>query len=386
MGNEIANSNNKTVREKVLKKAAVLATVASITGACAIGGQQPKESKALIGAIIGIITGIVSVTTGVATAVQDGVSQAEQARQAKLQAEEEARLRREAEEQERIRVALESSGNNVRIDQQLQQDTETSSTVKEIDISIANNDELMSNNSSRVSMYTTGINRVSIPKGISVGGFGASSSSEKNTSDKDNVNSAENNQTTIEDGQNVDSADKNDNSIVDDVVNDNIQEDVSEISDSDVNDMGTISGGVTSGSNTIGSNIVRFNIKDLDIDDGFSGNSISDIVKEEVFAGGLGLIDGYDSSSEEEEYVEIDESMLMSEEDAQEHMLVKEGLLSVEDLIILDFGIRSGAINEEILSAMYENGDINDEYYKGAISLMNQIYDEIAQDSEDKLS
>lgn len=367
MGNVNANSNDKTMREKVLKKAAMLATVASITGACAVGAQQPKESKALIGAIIGIITTVVSVGAGIASSVQSGVAQSEQDRQARLQAEEEERARKQAEEEERIRVALESSENNVRVAQQISAQAESANTAKEIDISIANNDELMAKSASRVSMHTTGVNRVTGPKDINVGGFGSSDE----VVESEEISQSEDENILVE----------NEEMNVENIENENIYEETQEISnETPRGSLVNISS--TSNSNESSSNIVRFSLSDLEADENFSSNSGSDVVKEEVVVHGVGLVDGYNSDSQiqEDEYVEIDESMLMSVEDAENHILVQEGFLTAEDLIILDFGIRNGAIDQEIIDTMYENGDISDEYYEGAIELMNEIYEELSQE------
>ena len=57
MGNvNVSTKADQSKRKGILKKAALLATVASITSAAAIGNQKPKESEALIGAIIGIVS------------------------------------------------------------------------------------------------------------------------------------------------------------------------------------------------------------------------------------------------------------------------------------------------------------------------------------------
>ncbi len=71
--------------------------------------------------------------------------------------------------------------------------------------------------------------------------------------------------------------------------------------------------------------------------------------------------------------VGVSDDMLMSTEDAENHHLVKDGYLSAEDLILLDFAIRSGAITGEILDIMYDNGDISDEYYGAGLSLIEEI-------------
>ena len=78
------------------------------------------------------------------------------------------------------------------------------------------------------------------------------------------------------------------------------------------------------------------------------------------------------------DYVEVDEDMLMSEKDAQNHRLVEEGFLSAEEIILLDFGIRNGTINEDVLNSMYESGEVSDEYYEGAMELLFEIYEELS--------
>ena len=107
------------------------------------------------------------------------------------------------------------------------------------------------------------------------------------------------------------------------------------------------------------SNIVRLSLKDVDFgSDEFNG------VIEQITTGG--------------DYVEVDEDMLMSEKDAQNHRLVEEGFLSAEEIILLDFGIRNGTINEDVLNSMYESGEVSDEYYEGAMELLFEIYEELS--------
>lgn len=326
MGNVSGNGKENTLRKKVLKKAAMLATVASITGACAVGGQKPKESEALIGAII------MAIVAGITTAASIGQSvyETESAKNMQNQAvkeqkrqEEEARKQAEREAEEaRIQAALEDPNYNVRLQEQDEEEGKT------IDMSSADNSAVLEQQQQEAMARARRRNSIkrptAPPKDVNVGGFGVEEEVEEVVTE-DIVN--------------------NEEEVVEDIVDDDVSytdESYEEFVESDSE-----------------SNIVRLSLKDVDFgSDEFNG------VIEQITTGG--------------DYVEVDEDMLMSEKDAQNHRLVEEGFLSAEEIILLDFGIRNGTINEDVLNSMYESGEVSDEYYEGAMELLFEIYEELS--------
>ncbi|AID45291.1 Helicase related protein [Candidatus Arthromitus sp. SFB-mouse-SU] len=398
MGNvNVSTKADQSKRKGILKKAALLATVASITSAAAIGNQKPKESEALIGAIIGIVSTVIGVATGIGQTAADIVSQQKAAEEAR-RAEEEAR--RQAEEQarqERMREQLETSAeHNVRLAEQEVSDS------KEINISIADNSSLQESQALGHAMRSKGglQKPSSPPKGINVGGFGASDEVEEN----DEI------QNIVEE----DASDEYVEEIVDDfveeihdeVVEESLQESfdvdnsVDESYESNEGEVvetkktETITKKINLNKNSLiqsnkksptkvetnvsnngisidignslddeddsPSNVIRFDINEKEDDDG--------IIYEEILINSGTNKNKYDGVE-----VGVSDDMLMSTEDAENHHLVKDGYLSAEDLILLDFAIRSGAITGEILDIMYDNGDISDEYYGAGLSLIEEI-------------
>lgn len=103
------------------------------------------------------------------------------------------------------------------------------------------------------------------------------------------------------------------------------------------------------------SNIVRFSLNDLDDDD------LDELISQ---------------TNSEEFFAELDVSSIMSEKEAMNHELVQLGYLSAEELILLDFGIRNGTIDQNILDEMLEQGIVTDEYYEGACYLIAGISEE----------
>ena len=347
----MGNSNvQNSSRKNILKKAAMLATVASITGAIGVGSQKPKESEALIGAIIGIISTVVSVGAGIGSSVAESNAQKEARRQAEAEARRQAEEERRRAEQEAREKALASAEHNIRVQQQEQASEEVG---KEINISAADNSALSEQQQqSATSSFSSSINRpTSVPKDINVGGFGAPA--EVTEQKVENIESVENEGNAVQDETEA---------ITQDVINESLDTVENNEYELSLNSM-----------NEIESNIVRFSIDDLELEDTFSDVDSSSVVYEDVVAHGLGIVGGEDNNVE---YVEIDESNLMSDEEAEQHILVQEGIFTSEDVILLDFGIRSGAITQEVLNIMYENQEISDEYYEGAVILMAQIYDE----------
>lgn len=383
---ERVNNTNETSRKKILKKAALLATAASITGAVTVGGQKPKESDALIGLIVTLVTTVVSVGAGIAqTAVSaDQQWRAEEA--AKKQAEEEAR-------QAKIREQLEnSSEHNVRVNQEAEEETG-----KEIDISIANNADLVNQGSqgSRSNGVKTNSGKLNKPpappKGIQVGGFGV----EDEVEEEEVVeNISEEVEENVELNEEVDNTEKQDE--VKDVTNETkppvIHTTTGETTQTNGNNK--VENTTQNTTNRIESNKQETqnkkpqnSLKDHTNKTGNSttpkfelsfeenSNDLSDeenVVYEDLVAHGVGVVGEFLS----EDAVEFDESMVMDEETALNHRLVQEGYLTSEELILYDYGIRVGAIDENILNTMYENGEISDESYAGAIELMYEIYEE----------
>ena len=342
MGNVSGNGKENTLRKKVLKKAAMLATVASITGACAVGGQKPKESEALIGAII------MAIVAGVTTAASIGQSvyETESAKNMQNQAvkeqkrqEEEARKQAEREAEEaRIQAALEDPNYNVRLQEQDEEEGKT------IDMSSADNSAVLEQQQQEAMARARRRNSIkrptAPPKDVNVGGFGVEEEVEEVVTE-DIVNNEEE---VVEEVVTEDIV-NNEEEVVEDIVDDDVSytdESYEEFVESDSE-----------------SNIVRLSLKDVDFgSDEFNG------VIEQITTGG--------------DYVEVDEDMLMSEKDAQNHRLVEEGFLSAEEIILLDFGIRNGTINEDVLNSMYESGEVSDEYYEGAMELLFEIYEELS--------
>ena len=354
MGNVSGNGKENTLRKKVLKKAAMLATVASITGACAVGGQKPKESEALIGAIItAIIMGITTAAsvgqsvyeTETAKNMQNKAIK-EQQRQERAAREAEERAKKEAEEQARreaeearIKAALEDPNYNVRLQEKEEEEGKT------IDMSSADNSAVLEQQQQEAmarARRRSNIKRPTVPpKDVNVGGFGVEEEVVEEVVTEDIVNNEEEivEEIVTEDIVN------NEEEVVEDIVDDDViytDEGYGEFVESDSE-----------------SNIVRLSLKDVDFDSHeFNG------VIEQITTGG--------------DYVEVDEDMLMSEKDAQNHRLVEEGFLSAEEIILLDFGIRNGTINEDVLNSMYESGEVSDEYYEGAMELLFEIYEELS--------
>lgn len=368
--NVSTNGNGKEngIRKKVLKKAAMLATVASITGACAVGGQKPKESEALIGCIIMAVVSAVGIASSVATSVYETESAknmqnqaiAEQKRQeeeARKQAEEEARrqaeeeARRQAEEAERARVeaALQSGTHNVRLQEQDEEQGKT------IDISSADNSAVLEQQQQEAlarARKRNSIKRpVAPPTDVNVGGFGVDDEEEV----QENISSdiLEN-----EIDEEIISEDISD--IQEEVYEEQETQEYEEVTDEESGD-------------SSGSNIVRFSLDDLSFENNDGEDGVTN-VKEELIAHGFGMV-----NEDYNDYVEIDENTLMSDEEAENHRLVKEGALTAEDIILLDFGIRNGTITEEVVNIMYESGEISDEYYEAAMELIFEIYEELSE-------
>lgn len=362
MSNAKGIEKENSARKKILKKAAMLATVASITGACAVGGQKPKESEALIGAIIAAITTVVSIGASIGQSVSDGV----QASNERAAAEEEARrqaeeARRQAEE-ERIRAALESAEHNVRLNK-----TEESAG-KTIDMSSADNSAVLEQQQQEAmarARRRSNIKRPTAPpKDVNIGGFGVEDEEEivndNFTGDTEVSNEVlEDNSYDQEENNNDYVTDDQRNGDIDQDYMDNQVEDVDYEEDTDVND---VSEREEENNN---SNVIKFNLNELGIDSNVSSKLNYDNKNKEI--------EGFDIYTDDEGYVEFDESMLMLESDAEEHLLVKTGMLTAEELILLDFGVRSGAITIDILDTMYESGDISDEYYEGAVRFIEDM-------------
>lgn len=339
-----------TARKKILKKAAMLATVASITGACAVGGQKPKESEALVGAIIAAITTVIGIGTSIGQSVSESV-QAGNARRAEEEAARQEARRQEEEarklaERQRIEAALESSEHNVRLNK-----TEELSN-KTIDMSAVDNSSILEQQQQEEMQRARKRNNIkrptAPPKGINIGGFGVEEVIDDNLeNDVLNENVSDKNLNKIEDNN----LDEKNTDVQEVLQKDNVD---SEESLKDDN-------------NSISSNIVRFDLNEL----GFGINSSEKTNKDTQ----NDIVEGFDKyeDNEDEGYVEFDESMLMLEDDALKHDLVKSGMLTAEELILLDFGVKNGAITVDILIAMYENGDISDEYYEGAIKFIEEI-------------
>ena len=333
MGNVSGNGKENTLRKKVLKKAAMLATVASITGACAVGGQKPKESEALIGAIIMAIVAGITTAASIGQSVYETESaknmqnqavkeQKRQEEEARKQAEEARKQAEREAEEARIQAALEDPNYNVRLQEQDEEEGKT------IDMSSADNSAVLEQQQQEAMARARRRNSIkrptAPPKDVNVGGFGVEEEVEEVVTE-DIVN--------------------NEEEVVEDIVDDDVSytdESYEEFVESDSE-----------------SNIVRLSLKDVDFDSHeFNG------VIEQITTGG--------------DYVEVDEDMLMSEKDAQNHRLVEEGFLSAEEIILLDFGIRNGTINEDVLNSMYESGEVSDEYYEGAMELLFEIYEELS--------
>ena len=386
MGNVSGNGKENTLRKKVLKKAAMLATVASITGACAVGGQKPKESEALIGAIItAIIMGITTAAsvgqsvyeTETAKNMQNQAIK-EQQRQERAAREAEERAKKEAEEQARreaeearIKAALEDPNYNVRLQEKEEEEGKT------IDMSSADNSAVLEQQQQEAmarARRRSNIKRPTVPpKDVNVGGFGVEEEVVEEVVTEDIVNNEEevvqeivtedivNNEEEVVEEIVTEDIVNNEEEIVEEIVTEDIvnneEEVVEDIVDDDV--IYTDEGYGEFVESDSESNIVRLSLKDVDFDSHeFNG------VIEQITTGG--------------DYVEVDEDMLMSEKDAQNHRLVEEGFLSAEEIILLDFGIRNGTINEDVLNSMYESGEVSDEYYEGAMELLFEIYEELS--------
>ena len=385
MGNVSGNGKENTLRKKVLKKAAMLATVASITGACAVGGQKPKESEALIGAIIMAIVAGITTAASIGQSVYETESAKnmqneaikEQQRQERAAREAEERAKKEAEEQARreaeearIKAALEDPNYNVRLQEQDEEEGKT------IDMSSADNSAVLEQQQQEAmarARRRSNIKRPTVPpKDVNVGGFGVEEEVEEVVTE-DIVNNEEevveevvtedivNNEEEVVEEIVTEDIVNNEEEIVEEVVTEDIvnneEEVVEDIVDDDV--IYTDEGYGEFVESDSESNIVRLSLKDVDFgSDEFNG------VIEQITTGG--------------DYVEVDEDMLMSEKDAQNHRLVEEGFLSAEEIILLDFGIRNGTINEDVLNSMYESGEVSDEYYEGAMELLFEIYEELS--------
>lgn len=386
MGTTNINKNNEQSKRKgILKKAALLATVASITSAAAIGNQKPKESEALIGAIFGVISTVIGVATGIGQGVAETVAQ----RNARKQAEEEARRQAEEEkrraEEERMRQLLEtSSDHNVRLSAQEEEDES-----KVINISVADNTSLQGAQSAQSMRSKGNLQKPSSPpKGIHVGGFGAVE--EDDTQIENIVTENEVLDESVYDEM-EDTVDIVDNELINEIVNDVVDENINVKEEIDTvveeskqeetqtqNKEEAVVVNISTNKNTnvlnkntsksevinLGSedtsNVIRLEINEKDEDD--------DILYEEII-----IKSG--TNNKEEATIGVSDDMLMSTEDAEKHYLVIEGYLSADDLILLDFGIRSGAITEDVLEVMHENGDISDEYYDAGLSLIEEMND-----------
>ena len=386
MGNVSGNGKENTLRKKVLKKAAMLATVASITGACAVGGQKPKESEALIGAIIMAIVAGITTAASIGQSVYETESAKnmqneaikEQQRQERAAREAEERAKKEAEEQARreaeearIKAALEDPNYNVRLQEQDEEEGKT------IDMSSADNSAVLEQQQQEAMARARRRNSIkrptAPPKDVNVGGFGVEEEVAEEVVTEDIVNNEEevveevvtedivNNEEEVVEEIVTEDIVNNEEEIVEEIVTEDIvnneEEVVEDIVDDDV--IYTDEGYGEFVESDSESNIVRLSLKDVDFDsDEFNG------VIEQITTGG--------------DYVEVDEDMLMSEKDAQNHRLVEEGFLSAEEIILLDFGIRNGTINEDVLNSMYESGEVSDEYYEGAMELLFEIYEELS--------
>jgi len=236
MGTTNINKNNEQSKRKgILKKAALLATVASITSAAAIGNQKPKESEALIGAIFGVISTVIGVATGIGQGVAETVAQ----RNARKQAEEEARRQAEEEkrraEEERMRQLLEtSSDHNVRLSAQEEEDES-----KVINISVADNTSLQGAQSAQSMRSKGNLQKPSSPpKGIHVGGFGAVE--EDDTQIENIVTENEVLDESVYDEM-EDTVDIVDNELINEIVNDvvdeniNVKEEINTVVDENIN-------------------------------------------------------------------------------------------------------------------------------------------------------
>ena len=375
MGNVSGNGKENALRKKVLKKAAMLATVASITGACAVGGQKPKESEALIGAIIMAIVAGVTTAASIGQSVYETESaknmqnqavkeQKRQEEEARKQAEEARKQAEREAEEARIQAALEDPNYNVRLQEQDEEEGKT------IDMSSADNSAVLEQQQQEAMARARRRNSIkrptAPPKDVNVGGFGVEEEVEEVVTEdivnneeevveevvtEDIVNNEEevvqeivtedivNNEEEVVEEIVTEDIVNNEEEIVEEVVTEDIvnneEEVVEDIVDDDVSYTDeSYEEFVESDSE---SNIVRLSLKDVDFgSDEFNG------VIEQITTGG--------------DYVEVDEDMLMSEKDAQNHRLVEEGFLSAEEIILLDFGIRNGTINEDVLNSMYESG------------------------------
>ena len=381
MGNVSGNGKENTLRKKVLKKAAMLATVASITGACAVGGQKPKESEALIGAIIMAIVAGVTTAASIGQSVYETESaknmqnqavkeQKRQEEEARKQAEEARKQAEREAEEARIQAALEDPNYNVRLQEQDEEEGKT------IDMSSADNSAVLEQQQQEAMARARRRNSIkrptAPPKDVNVGGFGVEEEVEEVVTE-DIVNNEEevveevvtedivNNEEEVVEEIVTEDIVNNEEEIVEEIVTEDIvnneEEVVEDIVDDDV--IYTDEGYGEFVESDSESNIVRLSLKDVDFDSHeFNG------VIEQITTGG--------------DYVEVDEDMLMSEKDAQNHRLVEEGFLSAEEIILLDFGIRNGTINEDVLNSMYESGEVSDEYYEGAMELLFEIYEELS--------
>lgn len=351
MGNEIVEIKNISTRKKLYKKAAVLAAIATITGVASTAHQKAEKSEAILGAIIAVATTLISVGSGVAGSVQQSKAQAEQERlereeRERLEREEKERLAREAEEQ-RIAEALRNPENDVRLQEKLDQESRQNEAGKVINMNIADNTNLAEEiEQQSTSSRANGIlNRpVSPPKDIQVGGFGVDVD-EDEEEDIEAVEQVVYESVDVEDTEYLEEDEEVALNDSDDIYEDDLVED--EESDS---------------------NIVRFSLNDLKIGDEENDEQLSELITQ---------------TESEDAYAELDLSALMSQEDAMNHELVQSGLLSAEDVILLDFGIRNGSINEEVINGMYEQGLITDGYYEGAYYLMESIYGEYVEYAED---
>lgn len=382
---ERVNNTNETSRKKILKKAALLATAASITGAVTVGGQKPKESDALIGLIVTLVTTVVSVGAGIAQTAVSADQQWRAEEEAKKQAAEEAR-------QAKMREQLEnSSEHNIRVNQEVQEEVG-----KEIDISIANNADLANEGSqgSRSNGVKTNSGKLNKPptppKGIQVGGFGVADEVEEEVVE----NISEEVEETVELNEEVGNTEIQDE--VADVTNETkppvIQTTTGEtthtngnnkVENTTQNTINKTESNKQETQNKKPQNSLKDHTNKTETsttpkfelsfeEDSSDLNDEENVVYEDLVAHGVGVVGEFLS----EDAVEFDESMVMDEETALNHRLVQEGYLTSEELILYDYGIRVGAIDENILNTMYENGEISDESYAGAIELMYEIYEE----------
>ena len=333
--NAIGDSKQKSLRKGILKKAAILATVAAVTGAAATAQQKAQKSEALVGLIFTVVSTVVGTVGSIAGGIAGNNAE-------RRQAEEERRRQEEEERQARIREALESAEHNVR----LQETEEDNVNDKKVDISVSDNSAIIEENSLSQYSSRTNLNRPKVVKGINTGGFG--------------VTAEEETKTGISEIEEVDE-------ILDEVIDDTVEEIETEDEEVD-NKYGDLNA-----AQSTPSNIVRFTLDDLELEDDYS-DSI-DTIYEEVFAHGVGVI-GNNENIGEDNYLEIDESLLMSEDEAKEHPLVQQGIIDYENLILLDFGMRNGTIDGEILSMMYESGEITEECHNALVEMMESINSE----------